>query len=100
MARSSGDWGPNVIPGPMPMFIGPFMGGGPMVCANIAARAAAAKPRLPTPAIPASPPVFVSTSTTGEKGACMGDMPGPTTGDMVPYGLNGRLPGGGCMRGS
>ena len=50
----------------------------------MAARAAAAKPRLPTPAIPASPPTFVSGSTleTGERGGTGtvgGDEGAPTS---------------------
>lgn len=63
----------------------------PTWCANIAARAAAAKPRLPTPAIPASPPVFVSISTC---------IDGEPCGDIIPpMGMDGccpypRIPGG------
>ena len=37
-------------------------GAGPICVVNIAALAAAANPRLPTPAIPAAPPLFVSGS--------------------------------------
>ena len=38
------------------------------LAANKAAAANIAKPLRPTPAIPASPPVFVSSSTAGEEG--------------------------------
>lgn len=56
-----------------------------MLVANMAARAAAAKPRLPTPAIPAAPPVLVSISTMG--GEPSGGV--PSTGECKGEGCIG-----------
>ena len=54
------------IPGAIALGSGLMGGAGPIVVVNMAARAAAANPRRPTPAIPAAPPDFVSGSTRGD----------------------------------
>jgi hypothetical protein len=66
----------------------------PVAVANIAARAAAAKPRLPTPAIPASPPTFVSGSTlgTGDRGGT--GTAGGDDGGLMPIVCEPRRGGG------
>ena len=70
------------------------IGPGPIV--NIAARAAAANPRLPTPAMPASPPVLVSGSgctgdfSGGDVAGCTGGG-GPPINDGRPPSIEGRM---------